>query len=99
MLAFIARTLPALLVAALVLPRSATAQAPSLSEVLLRAGEYVARYERELSGLLAEEDYNQLVLVSGRLQTHRQTQSDFLLLRIQGGKEEHWFGFRDVFKV
>jgi hypothetical protein len=89
----------ACLLAALLASHAVAARPVELSEVLRRAGEYVTRYERELSGLLCEEDYNQLVLSSGRLQAHRETLSDFLLLRVSGGKEENWFGFRDIFKV
>ena len=38
---------------------SAHAQEPSLATVLERAGEYVAGFQRQLSGIVAEETYVQ----------------------------------------
>lgn len=65
---------------------------PELDSVLARASEYVAAYSRQLSAVVAEEEYRQ---ASGRLVRH--LVSDFLLVQIPGS--EGWLPFRDVFEV
>jgi hypothetical protein len=42
------------------------AQKPALADVLERAGDYVAGFERQLSGIVAEERYTQDVLASAK---------------------------------
>jgi hypothetical protein len=80
-----------------------SAQQPKLEAVLARAGEYVAEFHRQLSGVVAEERYVQEVKAfanrPGRLTIPIQTvlRSDLLLVRPAGGGE--WTEFRDVFEV
>ena len=83
------------------------AQEPTLDSVLLRAAEYVSRYQQQLRGLVAEETYRQNVTrtaaarpadARGR-QTRegRELKSDLLLVKL--GEENFWMQFRDVFEV
>ena len=83
------------------------AQEPTLDSVLLRAAEYVSRYQQQLRGLVAEETYRQNVTrtsaarpsdARGR-QTRegRELKSDLLLVKL--GDENFWMQFRDVFEV
>jgi len=65
---------------------------PSLREVLRRAAAYVAEFSRKVSGLVAEETYEQDA--PGR---HRVLKSDFLLVQLPGWA--HPVEFRDVFDV
>ena len=94
----------ALAVCALVcLARPAAAEEPSLQVVLARAAAYVADFQRQLSGIVAEERYVQdwKAVRSGRLAagdlTHREMKSDLLLLKPSGASA--WMAFRDVFEV
>lgn len=99
------RSLVAIVLAAGVLG----AQEPTLETVLGQAAEYVARYQKQLRGLVAEETYRQNVMLTtagrpigpgarGR-QTRegRQLKSDLLLVQL--GDENFWMQFRDVFEV
>ena len=73
---------------------------PALKDVLARVGDYVVRYERELSGIVAEEHYTQDADVADRpLITHRELKSDLLLVRAEGREGEGFVQFRDVFQV
>jgi hypothetical protein len=85
------------------------AQEPTLEFVLGHAADYVARYQQQLRGLVAEETYRQNVMLTtagrpigpgtrGR-QTRegRQLKSDLLLVQLGG--ENFWMQFRDVFEV
>jgi hypothetical protein len=79
-------------------------QTPSLEQVLTRAGAYVEEFQRELSGIVAEETYLQEVIPrlgmngSGRTQLQRRRlRSDLLLLRPE--ESVSWLQFRDVFEV
>jgi hypothetical protein len=85
-----------------------TAQSePALATVLERAGAYVLELQRQLSGIVAEEDYVQNVRVAGMLGAttrsglplvrHRELKSDLLLVRPVGA--DRWMQFRDVFDV
>jgi hypothetical protein len=81
-----------------------TAQRASLSEVLARAGAYVEEFQRQLSGIVAEETYLQEVVpvlgmnAIGRMRfQRRRLRSDLLLLRPEGSIS--WVQFRDVFEV
>jgi len=74
-----------------------------LADVLRRAGSYVEEFQRQLSGIVAEEAYLQEVMPAlgmnasgGRLQ-RRQLRSDLLLVRPEGAVT--WVQFRDVFEV
>ena len=76
------------------------ASAPTLNEVLARVGDYVVRYENELSGIVAEEHYSQVGDLSDRPHlTHRELKSDLLLVRAAGTDGEGFVQFRDVFEV
>jgi len=86
----------------------AHAQEPSLATVLDRAGEYVANFQRQLSGVVAEETYIQDVrepIPSGTVPRaplrgspiHRELKSDLLLVKPE--KADRWIQFRDVFEV
>jgi hypothetical protein len=84
----------------------ASAEAPTLERVLVRAGLYVVELQRQLSGIVAEEDYVQDVRPSaaGTISrsatprvTHRELKSDLLLVRPIGANR--WMQFRDVFDV
>ena len=69
----------------------ASAQEPALATVLSRAGVYVLEFQRQLSGIVAEEQYVQDVrypLGSTRynplLPRHRELKSDLLLVKPVG---------------
>jgi dUTPase len=82
-----------------------SAQEPTLGPVLARAGAYIVAFQRELSGVVAEEQYVQDVrypLSTGnrfnlRALTHRELKSDLLMVKPIGG--DRWMQFRDVFDV
>lgn len=83
---------------------SASAQEPTLGAVLARAGVYVLEFQRQLSGIVAEEQYVQDVrypLGSTRynplLPRHRELKSDLLLVKPVGA--DRWLQFRDVYEV
>jgi len=82
----------------------ASAQEPSLTDVLARAGTYVVSFQRELSGVVSEETYVQdvrgptgLGRMPTLMPTHRELKSDLLLVKPAGA--DHWLQFRDVFEV
>jgi hypothetical protein len=83
----------------------AFAQEPDLATVLARAGAYVVDFQRQLSGIVAEEQYVQNVrypMSTGtrfglRALTHRELKSDLLMVKPVGG--DRWMQFRDVFDV
>jgi hypothetical protein len=85
-----------------------SAQDPTFEVVMSRAADYVARYQAQLRGLVAEEHYRQnLMPLAGRgvgpgaraRQTRegRELKSDLLLVKT--GDENFWMQFRDVFEV
>jgi hypothetical protein len=79
---------------------SAADRPPTLTDVLARVGDYVVRYETELSGIVAEEHYSQIGDISDRPQlTRRELKSDLLLVRAEGVDGEGFVQFRDVFEV
>ena len=100
-----ARTACAIVLAAAVLG----AQDLTLDVVLARAAAYVAQYQQQLRGLVAEETYrqNMMPISTGRpigagarsRQTRegRELKSDLLLVKL--GDENFWMQFRDVFEV
>src|SRR3989442_2400796 len=72
---------------------------PALSTVLDRVRDYVVRYQKEVSGVVAEERYVQDADKSDRpFVTHRELKSDLLLVRTEG-ETEAYVQFRDVFEV
>jgi hypothetical protein len=77
---------------------SADDQPPTLKDMLARVGDYVVRYERDLSGIVAEEHYIQDENDSFRPpRRHRELRSDLLLVRASGS--DGYVQFRDVFDV
>jgi hypothetical protein len=83
-------------------PRVTARQEPALSDVLQRAGSYVEAFQKQLSGIVAEETYVQEILpivgmnARGR-RVQRRLRSDLLLLLPEGAVT--WVQFRDVFEV
>jgi hypothetical protein len=67
----------------------------SLEELLQRAGAYVAAYERDVSAIVADEDYTQRFIVEPSTEVRR-LRSDVLTIR---DEEEGWIGFRDVYEI
>jgi hypothetical protein len=75
-------------------------QEPALAEVLKRAALYVANFQKQLSGIVAEETYEQHIKkqASGDpLLSRRRLKSDLLLVRPVGSGR--YVEFRDVFEV
>jgi len=80
---------------------SADQRDPVLEGVVVRAGQYVLEFERQLSGIVAEETYLQTslnpsgapVMPGGR----REMKSDLLMVKPIGSSR--YFAFRDVFEV
>ena len=88
-----------LLLTLCVLPGRAS-QEPSLAEVLKRAAVYVSDFQKQLSGIVAEETYEQHIKkqASGDpLISRRRLKSDLLLVRPVGARR--YVEFRDVFEV
>jgi hypothetical protein len=81
------------------------AQPTALDPILGRAGAYVVELQRQLSGVVVEEQYVQDVrypLTSDTRTnpfriTHRELKSDLLMVKPIGG--DRWLQFRDVFDV
>jgi hypothetical protein len=69
---------------------------PALASLLQRAGVYLAEYERQMSMVVAEEQYMQISVGGGSSPERRILKSDLLVvdLGVAG-----WFGFRDVLEV
>jgi hypothetical protein len=92
----------AVAIAWLVAPTAA--QDNALADLLGRAAVYVGDFQRQLSGIVAEETYVQDVLVLSTIGsaarpriTHRELKSDLLLVRPVG--LDRWMQFRDTFEV
>jgi hypothetical protein len=89
------------LVSLLALGSLALNQAPTLDDVLGRAGAYVVRFETALSSLVAEERYTQQLTTPGTGRRAdiqlRMLKSDFLLVRSE--RLDGWMPFRDVFEA
>jgi len=85
------------------------AQEPAFAEVMARAADYVARYQTQLRGLVAEEHYRQNLMSTapgrtigpgarrGQSREGRELKSDLLLVKLSD--ENFWMQFRDVFEV
>ena len=85
---------------AMALSVSSAAQEPSLKHVLSRAADYVAGFYKQLSGIVAEETYQQMGRSYGAfspVDTRRTLQSDLLLVRPTAA--DRYVEFRDVFAV
>ncbi|HUQ86295.1 MAG TPA: hypothetical protein VM096_01980, partial [Vicinamibacterales bacterium] len=84
------------------------AQDPAIDVVLARAARYVALYQQQLRGLVAEETYRQNTMSTAAARNvgaarmrqpreGRELKSDLLLVKL--GDENFWMQFRDVFEV
>lgn len=99
------RTAWALLTVLVFAAQRVTAQEPDLDTVLQRAAAYVAAYQKNLQGVVAEEVYYQNVISnrrtpSGRVsmvRDGRSLKSDVLMVKL--GDDDWWMQFRDVFEV
>ena len=82
---------------------SLQARETTLAEVLARAGRYVTEFERQLSGIVAEEQYAQEVRRfgrgAGRLVNPMRIELRSDLLLVRGAPAAAWVQFRDVFEV
>ena len=76
-------------------------QEPTINEVLARTAAYVAEYQKQLVGIVAEEHYRQNVQNTSRAgrtsRQFRELRSDVLMVKLPD--EERWLQFRDVFEV
>ena len=75
---------------------------PSLDEVLERAASYVARFQEQLSQIVAEETYSQRVVNTARLTDRRLLPSRTLrsdLILVKSREEQRFVELRDVFEV
>jgi hypothetical protein len=79
---------------------------PSASQLVEKASEYVERFVREFSSVVAEERYVQDVRTAGSLSsssdgglrpTHVELRSDCLFISTSGS--DRWLAFRDVYSV
>lgn len=78
-------------------PAAVVQEPPPLAVLLERAGEYLSRYERDVSAIVSEEDYAQDA--RNRMpfsRTERRLRSDLLVI---ADDDYGWIGFRDVFEV
>ena len=89
-------SLPFCLVLAGVMLAVPAAKQSTLLEVLSRAGDYVAHFERDLATIVAEEDYTQEVRDAGPAE-HRELKSDLLLVR--GAGTHRYVQLREVFEL
>jgi len=72
-------------------------QSPTLNDLLDRLGKYVGDYVESLSLLVAEERYQQELILRGRTESKRVLTSDYGMLRLPAAPA--WSGFRDTFLV
>lgn len=88
-----------MVLAALCVIRAGAAQPPSLDETLKRTAIYVAAFHKQLSGIVAEETYEQHIKKQSNAydRSRRNLKSDFLLVRPVGS--DRYVEFRDVFEV
>ena len=81
-----------------VLASTPTAQGPTLDDVLGRASDYVLEYQKQLSGVVSEENYLQVFeRRPGTVAQRRELKSDVLLVRVADAGR--YILFRDVFEV
>lgn len=86
-----------LVVLALLLGASAPADAQSLQTVLLRASQYISRYQQVFSAVVMEESYHQEIRRGDETRQTRDLRSDILMVWVP--RDEHWTLFRDVYEV
>src|SRR5689334_24131739 len=87
--------------AAILLAVHTAAAGPTLPDVLKRTAAYVADFERQLSGIVAEEHYTQQVRFAQGyppiMNRDRRLRSDLLLVKPSPTRE--YMQFRDVYEV
>jgi hypothetical protein len=95
----IGRTILALAVVALSVAsgQASRPQPPTLNDLLDRLGKYLDDYVQNLSLLVAEERYEQQIVIRGRTESKRILTSDYGMLRLPAAPV--WSGFRDTFLV
>jgi hypothetical protein len=72
---------------------------PPLPVILQRVGDYVVKFQQQISGIVAEEYYVQNSDKSDRpFVTHRELKSDLLLVKNEG-ETNGYVQFRDVYEV
>jgi len=72
---------------------------PPLPVILQRVGDYVVKFQQQISGVVAEEHYIQNSDKSDRpFVTHRELKSDLLLVKTEG-ETNGYVQFRDVYEV
>jgi hypothetical protein len=72
---------------------SQPAAVPPLDRVLALAGDYIAKYEHDVTAVVAQEDYQQRVLAEAKA---RRLRSDLIMI---ADEANGWVEFRDVFEV
>lgn len=72
-------------------------QPPTLNDLIDRLGKYLDDYVQNLSLLVAEERYEQQIVIRGRAESKRVLTSDYGMLRLPAVPV--WSGFRDTFLV
>jgi len=72
-------------------------QPPTLTDLLNRLETYLDDYIQSLSLLVAEEQYEQQLVIGGRAESKRVLMSDYGMLRLPDAPV--WSGFRDTFLV
>jgi hypothetical protein len=95
------------LASAIAATKAGSAQAMTLDDVLVRASDYVIRFEQAIASVVAEEHYRQRLAMplqpsggrGGRPDDaqRRELKSDFLMVRSRD--TDRWIPFRDVFEV
>jgi hypothetical protein len=75
---------------------ASAAEKPTLTALMQQAGQYVLAFERDASGIVLEESYEQSLRRGSRVESRRLV-SEFVLVTLPG--ETGVFGFRDVFQV
>lgn len=76
---------------------AAAGQERSADPLVAKAVAYVEAYERELSGIVAEEEYVQRWSFPGSFPEMRRLRSDFLMVKLK--PSDPWVPFRDVFEM
>ncbi len=97
------RSMPSVICGFLIATSAVAAQPPTLKDVLARLDDYLAKYERTLVAVVAEEKYEQTLSTAAELRgapsatEHRVLTADFALARLPD--DTAWMGFRDTFSV
>src|SRR5687768_14705747 len=95
----IARTLALCFAAAVTAHLAAAPEAPSLKQVLARAGDYSVSYGAALASVIADESFTQEIVLRGNETTHerRLLESEIAFVKLAGAIE--WLAFRSALRV